>query len=110
MGSGVYGHRQQVYGLPLPQNYYSSTQQYQQLQGTLGNSDQQQYMASQKYANYDIPELQSIAERMSSEGQAAGGGAEGTHASIKSSINDLTVQNINENGGAFNDTINQREI
>ena len=63
-------------------------------------------MASQKYANYDIPELNSIAERLSSEGQAAAGYAEGTHPSIKSSINDMNVQNINENGGALNDTIN----
>ena len=93
MGSGVYGHRQQVYGLPLPQNY-SATQQYQQLQGNLGNTEQQQYMASQKYANYDIQELNSIAERLSSEGQA------------NASINDPTVQNINENGGVLNDTIN----
>ena len=51
-------------------------------------------MASQKYANYDIQELNSIAERLSSEGQA------------NASINDTTVQNINENGGALNDTIN----
>ena len=62
-------------------------------------------MASQKYANYDIPELNSIAERLSSEGQAAAG-VEGTHPSIKSSINDMNVQNINEHGGALNDTIN----